>query len=87
MTDLQVSFTTEDGVLRAVAGASFELAQGEILAIVGESGSGKSFTAKTLTSLNPVYRIGDQTIEMIRAHDKVPKAKAMERAVELWPSC
>jgi oligopeptide/dipeptide ABC transporter ATP-binding protein len=132
VTELAVSFTTEDGVLRAVAGASFELEQGEILAIVGESGSGKSVTAQTLigltrssnttiggsvrfrgrditgleddelrdirgkhiamifqdpmTSLNPVYRVGDQIVEMIRAHSKVPKSEARERAVELLRS-
>jgi oligopeptide/dipeptide ABC transporter ATP-binding protein len=36
-----------------------------------------------MTSLNPVYRIGDQIIEQIRAHRDVSKKQAMERAVEL----
>jgi oligopeptide/dipeptide ABC transporter ATP-binding protein len=49
--DLRVSFATEDGVVQAVDGVSFELAAGEILAIVGESGCGKSVTAQTLTGL------------------------------------
>ena len=36
-----------------------------------------------LSSLHPFYRIGDQLVEAIRAHHDVPKAKAMDRAVEM----
>ena len=36
-----------------------------------------------MTSLNPVMRIGDQIVEMIRAHASVGRRAAMERAAEL----
>ncbi len=127
--DLHVSFATEDGIVRAVDGVTFELRSGEILAIVGESGSGKSVTAQTImgltrspnariegridyggrdlvaateeelmsirgqeiamifqdpmTSLNPVYRVGAQIAEAIRAHTDEPKPRAKEKAIEL----
>ncbi len=127
--DLKVHFATEDGIVRAVDGVSFELERGKVVGIVGESGSGKSVTAMTLmgltrdvnarfegrvlykgtdllqvseselqefrgneigmifqdpmTSLNPVYRVGEQIVEAIRAHERVDKRTARRRAVEL----
>jgi peptide/nickel transport system ATP-binding protein len=129
VNDLKVSFATEDGIVRAVDGISFELERGKVLGIVGESGSGKSVTAMTLmgltrgvnarfegevlykgtdllnvsdrdmqnfrgnelgmifqdpmTSLNPVYRIGEQIVESIQAHEHVDKRTARRRTVEL----
>src|SRR5215211_8341113 len=51
--DLQISFSTYAGEVEAVRGISFDLRQGETLAIVGESGSGKTVTAKSLLRLLP----------------------------------
>ncbi len=127
--NLATEFPVKKGVVRAVEGVSFEIEEGEILAIVGESGSGKSVTSlsvmgllaepgriaegsinfdgkelvgldekeyqalrgndmamifqEPMTSLNPVYRIGNQIVEAIRTHEKIGKKEAMERAIDL----
>ncbi|MGL5867222.1 MAG: ABC transporter ATP-binding protein [Dermatophilaceae bacterium] len=49
--DLHVEFRTADGVATAINGVSFELHQGESLAILGESGSGKSVTAQAIMGI------------------------------------
>ena len=52
--DLHVSFDTYAGEVKAVRGVTFNLHEGEVLAIVGESGCGKSVSAQTIMKLNPM---------------------------------
>jgi peptide/nickel transport system ATP-binding protein len=130
VTDLHVTFATDDGNVYAVQGMTFTLEQGETLGIVGESGSGKSVSTQTivglvngatitgsavfegvdlltasektmrgirgekismifqdpLTSLHPLFRVGDQIAEAVRAHRNISKKAARERAVTLLRS-
>ena len=127
--DLKVSFRTEQGLVRAIDGVSFDVNEGEVLGIAGESGSGKTVTLLAvmglitdpnavitgsikyrgrelvglrqaemrhlrgreiamifqdpMTALTPVYTIGWQIVEQIRAHQKISKKAAWDRAVEL----
>ncbi|MFE9648761.1 ABC transporter ATP-binding protein [Streptomyces sp. NPDC006365] len=47
--DLRISF----GAVEAVRGLSFDVHEGEVLAVVGESGAGKSLTARALLGIPP----------------------------------
>jgi oligopeptide/dipeptide ABC transporter ATP-binding protein len=54
LRDVQVSFNTAGGVVRAVNGVSLTLAVGETLGLVGESGCGKSTLGKAIMKLVPI---------------------------------
>jgi peptide/nickel transport system ATP-binding protein len=53
VTDLTVSFPTEQGLLTAVRGLNYQVSAGEVLGIVGESGSGKSVSSMAVMGLLP----------------------------------
>ncbi len=76
--DLHVSFDTYAGEVKAVRGVTFDLIQGEVLAIVGESGCGKSVTAQTIMKLNPMPPARIVSGEIILADKDIVRASEKE---------
>ena len=52
--DLRTYFYTDEGVVKAVDGITYDVQEGETLALVGESGCGKSISALSLLKLIPI---------------------------------
>ncbi len=57
--NLKVSFRTDEGIVTAVDGVSFQARKGRTLGLVGESGSGKSVSTRAVTKLLPKNAIID----------------------------
>ncbi len=88
--DLRTTLFLREGRVDVVRGISFQLKEGETLALVGESGCGKTMAAlsvmrlqEPLTSLDPVFTVGDQIVEAITAHRKLHRREARDMAVEI----
>lgn len=78
VSDLQVEFRTRQGVAKAINGVSFDLSQGETLAILGESGSGKSVSAQAIMGIidsPPGFITGGQVkycgMDLLKESEKV----------------
>lgn len=128
--DLEVSFFTHSGEVKAVRKISYDLKYGEVMGIVGESGSGKSVSSYALmgiipdpgkviggninfenkeitkmsesemlklrgkevgmifqdpmTSLNPVFTVGNQIDESLKKHTDLDKDQRQKRMIELF---
>lgn len=83
VSDLDVSFATRAGQVRAVRGVSFTLRAGETLGIVGESGSGKSVTCQALLGLlpTPPCIIGSQSRALLGDTDLLHAGEKALRAL------
>src|SRR5262245_9231548 len=62
--DLKTYFFQDDGMVKAVDGASFDVYSGKTLGIVGESGCGKSVTARSILRIvdRPGRIVGGQIL-------------------------
>ncbi|HWH77786.1 MAG TPA: ABC transporter ATP-binding protein [Candidatus Binatus sp.] len=128
--NLQTSFFTPEGEVRAIDGVSFEIGEGKTLGLVGESGCGKSVTSlsimrliasppgkivggeilyrgkdllklnneamrkirgneismifqEPMTSLNPVFTVGNQIGEAIKLHQGLGKKETRQKTIDM----
>ena len=77
--DLQVYY----GVIQALKGISFEVNQGEVIALIGANGAGKTTTLQTLTGIIP-SKAGSITFEG-KDITKIPAHKIVEMGMAHVP--
>ncbi len=79
--NLETHFATDDGLVKAVDGVSFDVLPGETLGIVGESGSGKSITALSILRLisRPGKIVAGQVL--FKGHDLAQYSEREMRAL------
>ena len=75
VNNLNISFDTYAGKVRAIRGVDFDLNKGETLAIVGESGSGKSVTTRTIMRLLSSNANIDEGQILFKGQDIVNKSE------------
>jgi peptide/nickel transport system ATP-binding protein len=79
--DLRVEFPTEDGVVHAVDGITYQVAAGKTLGIVGESGSGKTVSSLTTMGLTRAQGARISGRILFEDRDLVAQSEAEMRAI------
>src|SRR5687767_11661794 len=83
--DLKTYFFQDDGLVKAVDGASFDVFAGRTLGIVGESGCGKSVTARSIMRIvdRPGRIVGGQILLQRDGRKETARRQGGEAAVDL----
>jgi len=84
ISDLVVSYRTEEGKVSAVNGVSLEVKKGEIIAIIGPSGSGKSTIFKLITGLEESSQ-GEISINEVQYPNRLGRVGYMPQQDLLMP--
>lgn len=80
VSDLSTHFFSQEGILEAVDGVSFDIRQGEALGIAGESGCGKSVTAQSIMRIVPkngrivsgeiLLHLNGESVDLVKLDDR-----------------
>ena len=82
--DLKKSFETEQGTLRVVDGVSFDVGDGEFVAIVGPPGCGKSTLMNILAGFDPPDQ-GSVTVDGAPRQGPNPKGVLISQHGSVFP--